>query len=1694
MLCVLFIAFHNKSLAQQNPVIPLPANEAELFKYTAIPVGMFTGVPQISYPLYEINTGKIKVPIALSYHASGIKVSQKATWVGLGWSLIAGGSISRSINGNEDETNYTGWFNHYSTLDSIAKIRNYNTFFDWYNGAPDAQPDYFNFNINGKSARFLYSRQKKEFVTAPYQPVQIKRTDDNNYVITDDDGTRYFFGLQMKSYSDDNRLQTHVVGWNLTRIISNDAADTVYFNYLVNADAAEKSVDMVRTDSKVYSYNTNNSNENNWSADEVSRHISDSYHPLNQLQEIIFRQGKVTFYANTARIDYGGNALDSIVVYRKNNTSYERIKKVGFNYGYFYDGALKPSFYDYRLKLLSYFNEDLNGQQPERYQFGYDAQTLPGILSTGVDWWGFYNGHDGQQDLLPQIKPAQAELQNLGYLGYGNRDASESKIMAGILNKVIYPTGGFTTFKYGINKWRTIYDQSDSSILKLHLSAPGSWGNKTIDSVKGNFKIAPLHGGRNQLVTITMQLPANLTRPYEPPTVLLRDITTGNIVGLEKWESEDDGIARTKVATYNCDSARTYQICLIIAKPNTGQIDVNVTTSVEAYNTFAGGGIHIDDISTYDIDSTLKKRDVYTYGADESGMGYMPDDPETMINNNYTYTKTERKVVGDIFMCVNTPGERYVYSAQSSYPAVSLQGANVVYPFVTKYEFNNNKPNGKTIYQYDIENNYIFIPNAAGVARKERIDNSLSNELLTDVRTYKLTADSNYVLQKHVNNDYGILNLSEDSAVRIWPLIDYIDGQICDLTKAGSWDYYIYKIKSGARPLDRTIEENFDDNGTTFSSVVSYTFNSKGYPKAVTRSNSKNDTLVTTYRYPGEHAQSDVNAAVLNAMTYRNMIRQPYWTGNYTNGTLLGYNHTLYGDKLGDNDSLIAPLIDSNWLFGNDNSLPANTIAYQSYGKYGNLRQVRDDKGITTAYTWSPDQAYPLTQTVGAPVGQVLFDGFEYEGTWTGITRSNAVAHTGNYAGLLQSGAVINPAWLSVGFAQPTRFRYSGWIYSSGPGATINLLMKKNGETASYSYIDKVSTAVTGKWVYVEKEFDVPANVSAMSISLANSGNGNIWFDDIKLRPAASQMSNFTYQSLIGMSSKNDEGNHTQYYEFDGLNRLHLVRNKDRNILKMYCYNYAGEIDQCDGTAYYNNKQSKTFTRTCSSGRTSAVTYTVDAGTYSSRISVADANAKAVADINGKGQAYADLMGDCSYYLNDQVSDSFTVQCTNGTGSKVLYTIPFGTDTSWVNLSDANAKAKARLAAGGQAYANAHGYCIYYNEVQSGSFRKACSSDSARGTLYTYTVPANRYGSTTSLADANAKAKKEISDSGQVYANRTGTCYFYSDPQSLTKQKSCATGYIGSNETFRVGYAYDSSTTSKADANQKASLYVANNAQKYADSVGQCQVCNLFLSRKSGATLSGIFTVSIKNKLTGESLYSKTFSDPTDASFASCAYLAVAANNYVTVTIAALSGSVYPTVNGTEKAVTPAASQSWDVLPNVNIVFSNTAATVYKSVETTRNFQKTNCTGDSTGTGVNYTVPAGTYSSTISQNYVDSLALVYCNANGPAYANSLGYCLPKSKNLGIVEKKGATSPGQLAVTVTRLSDNVVVAKTTSANDWPYYTAITGTQFKVTVSAIGNPGGTIYVDVNGTQQSFNPGGSVTFSTATTPMLILVWKTN
>src|SRR5450432_4906554 len=87
---------------QMPKLTPPSPDAAGLGKYGAIPVDKSTGIPQISIPLYEIKTPRFTLPISLSYHASGIKVDEIASWVGCGWVLNAGGAITRSIVGFPD--------------------------------------------------------------------------------------------------------------------------------------------------------------------------------------------------------------------------------------------------------------------------------------------------------------------------------------------------------------------------------------------------------------------------------------------------------------------------------------------------------------------------------------------------------------------------------------------------------------------------------------------------------------------------------------------------------------------------------------------------------------------------------------------------------------------------------------------------------------------------------------------------------------------------------------------------------------------------------------------------------------------------------------------------------------------------------------------------------------------------------------------------------------------------------------------------------------------------------------------------------------------------------------------------------------------------------------------------------------------------------------------------------------------------------------------------------------------------------------------------------------------------------------------------------------------------------------------------------------------------------------------------------
>lgn len=85
-------------------VPPSSPDLAALVKYE-YPVDYAYGVPKIDLPLYTIISRKLQVPISLSYHASGIKVDEIASRVGLGWNLFVGGAINRSLRGSKEDEN-----------------------------------------------------------------------------------------------------------------------------------------------------------------------------------------------------------------------------------------------------------------------------------------------------------------------------------------------------------------------------------------------------------------------------------------------------------------------------------------------------------------------------------------------------------------------------------------------------------------------------------------------------------------------------------------------------------------------------------------------------------------------------------------------------------------------------------------------------------------------------------------------------------------------------------------------------------------------------------------------------------------------------------------------------------------------------------------------------------------------------------------------------------------------------------------------------------------------------------------------------------------------------------------------------------------------------------------------------------------------------------------------------------------------------------------------------------------------------------------------------------------------------------------------------------------------------------------------------------------------------------------------------
>ena len=427
--------------------------------------------------------------------------------------------------------------------------------------------------------------------------------------------------------------------------------------------------------------------------------------------------------------------------------------------------------------------------------------------------------------------------------------------------------------------------------------------------------------------------------------------------------------------------------------------------------------------------------------------------------------------------------------------------------------------------------------------------------------------------------------------------------------------------------------------------------------------------------------------------------------------------------------------------------------------------------------------------------------------------------------------------------------------------------------------------------------------------------------------------------------------------------------------------NWVNEHGRCITILWYNVKKSKSFRKNDCDPDTeegSLVTMTIEAGQFSSTISQEDADRKAEAELNAKGQDYANSHGTCNTikWYNDRKSKMFQkTDCeVTEVGSMVEYVVEAGRFSSSVSKEDANQKALDALEAEGPGYANEHGTCetnLWYNVEKSKVFYKNDCEDGFIGAPYTYTVEAGKYTSDVSQEDADQKALDDIEKNGQEQANLNGECitdpnYFVGKASARVQKNDCdaesQTGsFVDLTEKDLTGYpdAFVSRESQEA-ANALAQAAMEEQKQDLANKKGTCIDKNQFVG-----VYSKVFT---KDNCDGEGVGSQVTVDQDD-----------------------VTGGPFTSYESQEAAnalAQAAVEQQGQAIANRD----GHCTWIGKYSE---EFTKNDCTEGQVGSKITVTeqdVVGAPFTSTVSQDDANNKAKAAVKEQGQAIANNKGNC------------------------------------------------------------------------------------------------------
>jgi hypothetical protein len=1348
--------FANKELNAQveYPKVNIASpNAAALGKFVDIPVNYHTGIPQVNIPLYVLKDGSIELPISLSYHAGGIKVAEMASWVGTGWALNAGGVITRTVRGIPDEGvnvgGRHGYFSNYGLYNDYANST-IDAFRDHdqgvYTGQEDGEPDLFFFNFNGYSGKFYFNDDRTPVLVSGNEDLKIEyvwnntpsgtleSTNIQGFSITTGDGTKYFFGKPASGNVEEG-VSPIEMSFPTNRDVSNGTTvplQRVYSSwYLYKIESADQ-LDVIKLFYDKESFSTFSWSFSPSTISDVNTINASNVKPYSlfrlyidgvRLSKIVSSQGSILFSANeelrqdlangnlegtNADIESQNNearALKEIIV----SDNAHVIKKIRFNTSYFKQDfatatplpaiaagvVLGTDTKRLKLDSIAVVGEDTRILPP--YKFTYYNDLLPRRLSFAIDHWGFYNGSRNTNVLPVLTKDNYSILNRDG----ADRDSSWPSMLNGALTKVTYPTGGSTVFEFEPNRAKV-------NATKYNLEYVASYWTGFDGSSAINWPNVVFTGNETyELKFSNSDCGGNSVIKNCLATYRIVD-QQGNVVvmgGADAGENKyvikniPEGVYTIKM--YRDNSVSTKGATLTISKFKKSDVVDPIV-----------GGLRIKTIirNAESEKQTLVERYSYMDADRSSGILYERPYYVSPIRNSLLAllgvmgNPTESDNTPNVYSsgCLNispnsgaVPPVNANISAASILPMQQVQGNHIGYSVVSL----NRDFNGSSTFRYYGAS--LFENNVDDVAYRNlssstycdpKIPNYPAAPLAFSYQRGELQSeyhtDANGQPLKIVNYKYDYDSTKVFTPALIIKPMNVNGAGIISMTE------YVLRGYWKKRTIrNETIIDKLSSNEVNTSDTLYY---DSPYHRSVTKKvfrRSDGSLAVTTYKYALDFVPTEAKTISDGWDAYQNncnTCNDIYFNRITTPGVTTG------GKKIA-------------WM----NRRKCLLLARRSYVQY--RRENFTDKSNT--YERLHLAAKIMADTIFKPILEMqdrFMNPVIETSSWT--DGKLGAATFSRFA--LQPN--VSTVYLhSVNSAKLTTPLSSNFLASINSNTTLTMdtryskdytFLSVDGRVVEESKVDQPKDVYL--WGYKHK-FPI-AKISNSSYQIVKAlVDQNILdnpIDDVQLRsefrklvvglPNA-QVTTYTYRPLVGMTSMTDAKGMTTYYEYDGFQRLRLVRDHKQNIVKTYCYGYAGQPISCEEASktYRSAARSQTFTRNnCPSGQTgSSVTYTVPEGAYSAS-SQAAADALAAADIAANGQNYANAQGQClaTFSLGYSVPSgrSFLLELSNvytgqyyyyfisSNSSNTITGLPQG--TYWVSVNESSYQGRYTFYLGGK--------------------------------------------------------------------------------------------------------------------------------------------------------------------------------------------------------------------------------------------------------------------------------------------------------------------------------------------------------------------------------------------------------------------------